>query len=260
MSLRIWLSLIFCYLTLLPWAKAISQEPIVNHDVVFAEKNGELAVEAEHFLKQSETNTRAFYLVQPDQIPDREPDGDPAHVAGAGGNAYIEILPDTRRTHGDKLIRGVNFSPEPGKMAVVSYPVYFETPGTYYVWVRAYSTGSEDNGLHVGIDGEWPESGQRLQWCQGKRTWRWESRQRTEAQHCGEPGRIFLQVDQPGVHTIHFSMREDGFEFDRWLITTNPHFQRPEGIGPPTRLKAGTLPRPFRNVVKDAAQPARQKP
>ena len=142
-------------------------------DVVFKESGGIVAVEAEHFFKQTQTETRAFHLTTAEATPDVKPDGDPSHVAGASGGAYLEILPDTRRTHGDKLIRGTNFSPDPGKMAVVHYKVNFTTPGKYYVWVRAHSTGSEDNGLHVGIDGTWPASGQRLQWCQGKRTWRW---------------------------------------------------------------------------------------
>ena len=31
----------------------------------------------------------------------------------------------------------------------------------------------------MGLDGKWPESGQRLQWCEGKRSWQWESKQRT---------------------------------------------------------------------------------
>jgi hypothetical protein len=117
-------------------------------------------------------------------------------------------------------------------MAVLHYNVYFSTPGRYYVWVRAHSTGSEDNGLHVGMDGTWPETGQRLQWCEGKRTWRWESKQRTEKQHCGEPYKIYLDIEQPGLHSIEFSMREDGFEFDKWLMTKDRNFARPEGPGP----------------------------
>lgn len=246
------------FLTCCCLPSVFSQESIVSNDVVFLEQNGELAVEAEHFQKQTEADVRAFYLVHSDSIPKIKPDGDPAHIAGSGGNAYMEILPDTRRTHADKLTKGVNFAPGAGKMAVLHYPVYFQTPGTYYVWVRAHSTGSEDNGLHVGLDGKWPESGQRLQWCQGKQTWRWDSNQRTEEQHCGEPGKIFLEVDEPGLHTIHFSMREDGFEFDRWLITTDQKFKRPEGIGPATRVKSGTLPKPFRMVKADP--PAAKKP
>lgn len=232
---------------------AVSQNPIIDSGVVFLEQDGQLAVEAEHFLKQTKADVRAFYLVHADATAKVEPDGDAVHLAGAGGNAYMEILPDTRRTHGDKLTKGVNFSPEPGKMAVLHYPVYFQNAGTYYVWVRAFSTGSEDNGLHVGLDGEWPESGQRLQWCKSKQAWRWDSNQRTEKEHCGEPGKIFLEVAEPGLHTIQFSMREDGFEFDRWLITTDRNFNRPDGVGPATAVKSGTLPKPFKVVKADSA-------
>ena len=198
-----------------------------------------------HFLRQTQTDQRRWHLTHSDLTPDISPDGDPNHVAGASGGAYLEILPDTRRTHADKLIRGENFSPQPGKMAVLHYQVHIENPGRYYVWVRAYSTGSEDNGLHVGIDGQWPASGQRLQWCEGKQTWRWESKQRTAEHHCGEPHKIFLDIDQPGAHTIHFSMREDGFEFDKWLMTKNRDFVRPLGPGPGSRVQQGEQPKPF---------------
>ncbi|MCS7469634.1 DUF5060 domain-containing protein [Stieleria sp. ICT_E10.1] len=226
-------------------ASAQAQHPIVDQSLVFAEQDGLVAVEAEHFFKQTANDVRAFYLTHSELTPSITPDGDPSHVAGASGGAYLEILPDTRRTHGDKLIRGTNFAPEPGAMAVLHYKVHISTPGTYYVWVRAHSTGSEDNGLHVGIDGTWPESGQRLQWCEGKQTWRWESKQRTEKQHCGEPYKIFLEINEPGEHVIHFSMREDGFEFDKFLMTTDREFSRPSDAGPQPHLKRGTLPQAF---------------
>ena len=96
-----------------------ASDAIVNESVVFAERDGMVAVEAEHFFEQTLTETRAFHLVTADKVPNVKPDGDLSHVAGAGGGAYLEILPDTRRTHGDKLIRGTNFSPEPGNMAVL---------------------------------------------------------------------------------------------------------------------------------------------
>ena len=56
-------------------------------------------------------------------MPTIEPDGDPVHLEGASGGAYVELLPDTRRGRGDKLINGENFSNVPGKMAVLHYPV-----------------------------------------------------------------------------------------------------------------------------------------
>ena len=143
--------LLFCQTTLVIGADGT--KPIADKGVIFAEKDGLVAVEAEHFFQQTNSEKRAFHLTTSRQTSDIKPDGYAAHVAGASGGAYLEILPDTRRRHDDKLQRGVNFSPEPGKMAVLSYNVHFEKTGRYYVWVRAYSTGSEDNGLHVGLDG-----------------------------------------------------------------------------------------------------------
>jgi hypothetical protein len=179
------------------------------------EANGFLEVEAERFDSQDKTDIRKWHVI-------RSPEG---HSAAASRSAYIEVLPDTRTTHDDKLIPAGNFSDEPGRMAVLHYRVEFTSPGRYFVWVRAYSTGTEDNGIHVGMDGTWPGSGRRMQWCEGKNTWRWASAQRTQANHCGEPGKIYLDVAEPGAHTISFSMREDGFEFDKWIMTKDPSFQ-----------------------------------
>ena len=190
------------------------------------ERDGLLVVEAENFDRQTNDNVRRFHIVgKGDAVS-------PRHVESASGGAYVAVLPDTRRTHDDKLIRGENFSDEPGAIAVLTYRVRFQTPGKYYVWARAYSTGTEDNGIHVGIDGQWPESGRRMQWCEGKNRWRWESKQRTPENHCGEPYKIFVEVIEPGEHEIQFSMREDGFELDRWLMTLEKDFERPEGTGP----------------------------
>jgi hypothetical protein len=246
------------FLLLLPFAVALptvlssdGTQPRAEPDLVFAEQAGVVAVEAEHFISQTQTDQRAFYLTSPNVTPDINPDGDSPHLAGASGGAYLEVLPDTRRTHSDKLINGENFSNEPGRMAVLSYRVHFQNTGRYYVWVRAFSSGSEDNGLHVGIDDTWPASGQRLQWCQGKNSWRWESKQRTAAEHCGEPHKIYLDIEQAGVHTIHFSMREDGFEFDKWLMTKDRDFPRPDGLGPDSLVHAGHAPEPFPFVAAE---------
>jgi len=223
-------------LTLVPSDAKKSQSGARRSETkAFVERDGLVAVEAEHFVAQDKTDTRQWYITSATQTPSLSPDGDESHAASASGGAYLEILPDTRRNHSMKLIHGENFSNEPGKLAVLVYPVRFTTPGRYYVWVRAYSTGSEDNGLHVGLDGSWPASGQRLQWCEGKNTWRWESKQRTEAVHCGEPYKIYLDITGPGLHTIEFSMREDGFEFDKWFMTTDRDCERPAGAGPPEK-------------------------
>jgi hypothetical protein len=87
----------------------------------------------------------------------------------------------------------------------------------------------------VGIDGDWPASGQRLQWCEGKNTWTWDSKQRTQEVHCGVPELIYLEIYKPGEHEIQFSMREDGFEFDKFVLTKA--YESPAGNGPEELVK-----------------------
>lgn len=228
-------------------------EPVAQTDLVVQEADGYVAVEAEHFSRQEKAGVRAWYLTADAANSGLKPDADPPHVAGASGGGYLEILPDTRKNHDEKLIVGENFINEPGKMAILSYRVHFSKPGKYYVWARTHSTGTEDNGLHVGIDGIWPESGQRMQWT-GKNKWVWGSKQRTKEVHTGVPGILFLDIDKAGEHTIQFSMREDGFEFDQWLMTTDPDFAAPEGPAKLSDVKSGALPAPFAVSKKEVVK------
>ncbi|MEM9983655.1 MAG: carbohydrate-binding protein, partial [Bacteroidota bacterium] len=206
--------------------------------LVLEEVNEVLAIEAEHFTTQSLTTHREWYLTEPGNSPGISPDPDGNHAANASGQAYLEILPDTRVTHGDPLVNGVSFSNTPGQTTVINYQVYINNPGRYFVWVRAYSTGTEDNGVHVGLDGNWPASGARMQWCSGKNNWTWESKQRTNANHCGEPQKIYLDINTPGLHTISFSMREDGFEMDKIVLSQS--YSKPNGTGPAEVVYGGT--------------------
>lgn len=225
---------------------ADATKPIVSADLIFAEVGGLIAVEAEHFYKQTRTDKRAWHITSSQGTPDLKPDADPAHVTGASGGAYVEILPDTRATHAETLIGGENFSNTPGELAVLHYRVSINTPGRYYVWVRSHSTGSEDNGVHVGWDGHWPESGRRWQTVQ-KGKWAWDCKQRTEAVHIGVPMQLFLDIEKAGDHEITFSMREDGFEMDKFVLATNKNF-KPEGHGPAVQVKSGSLPAAFPEV------------
>lgn len=201
--------------------------------MVFGEVDGILAVEAEHFVTNDDLGTpRAWYLTTTRRVPGVEPDPDPSHADVASSAAYLEALPDTRVTHDDPIQEGESIFNNVGTGPTLSYRVEFQTAGTYVVWVRAYSTGGEDNGIHVGIDGQWPDSGERVQFCSGKNQWTWSSAQRDSDGPCGVNGTITIEVDAPGEHVITFSMREDGFEFDKWIMALDPEFV-PEGEGPP---------------------------
>jgi len=208
--------LLMCSVLLITSCKCIRERYFHYHE----EKDGYVEVEAEEFYAQDSVNIRQWYLIDADYDNSIKPDADENHYISASKQAYLEILPDTRQTHNDPLTPGENFSNDPGQLGILHYKVKFNTTGKYYVWVRAYSTGTEDNGLHVGLNGEWVESGQRMQWCEGKEKWTWASKQRMPEEHCGIEGRIFLEIKEPGIHTISFSMREDGFEFDKWIMNT----------------------------------------
>ncbi|MFK7983912.1 MAG: hypothetical protein AB8G86_28300 [Saprospiraceae bacterium] len=190
-----------------------------NSKKVFEENNGLVVVEAEDFHSQEQDDVRKWYRIDKNYTANIQPDIDPNHASTASGKVYLEILPDTRTNHDEKLVRGENFSNIPGKLGILNYKVKFNTPGKYYVWVRTFFTGSEDNGIHVGLNGEWVESGQRMQWCEGKDKWTWASKQRTKEEHCGIEQQIYLEIPTAGIHTISFSMREDGFEFDKWAMS-----------------------------------------
>ena len=189
-----------------------------NEKTQHHEKNGFMMVEAESFTSQRADEGRHWYVID-SAFSEDIPGFKENYSSSASGGKYLMLLPDTRVTHDDTLIHGKNFSNEPGKIAILDYPIYFENPGKYYVWVSTYSTGSEDNGVHVGINGQWPENGARMQWCKGKNQWTWASKQRTKEQHCGVERQIYLEIPKKGLHTISFSMREDGFRFDRFALS-----------------------------------------
>ncbi|WP_303316249.1 hypothetical protein Q4Q34_12305 [Flavivirga abyssicola] len=191
----------------------------------FLEKDGFLQVEAENFHDKTNNEVKREWYIRSnnDDIP-FSGDTIENHSTTASKGAYIEALPDTRVTHDDALITGENFFPVPGTGGIVSYKVKITNPGIYYVWALAYSTGTEDNGLHVGINGEWPESGARIQWCEGKDRWTWSSAQRVPENHCGIPQTITLNFEKAGNYVVSFSMREDGFEFDKWILTKDKSF------------------------------------
>lgn len=190
----------------------------------FIEKDGYIEIEAELFNEQRNSDLRIWQIIDEFYKQQYGNDPDSLEYLTASNNKFVELLPDTRVTHDDEFLRGINFSEKPG-LSILEYNVKFQLTGKYYVWVRAFSTGSEDNGIHVGIDGTWPKSGKRMQWCDGKNKWTWESKQRTESNHCGEPKKIYLEIEEPGVHKIQFSMREDGFAFDKFVLSQK--YERP---------------------------------
>lgn len=222
--------------TMISGCQNVNESLVANYPVT-ATIEHTLVIEAEDFASQHLDDKRRWLVISKDTAEHNYADPDLPHFQTASGGQYIEILPDTRVNHYDSLIRGENFSEAGGEVAVLTYPTYFTHPGTYYVWSRAFSSGSEDNGMHIGLNGEWPQSSQRVQFCQGKHQWSWSSAQRTKDNHCGIPNTITLDIPTKGVHTVMVSMREDGFELDKLILTQDKAYQ-PKGID---KLKEKTI-------------------
>ncbi|MDU0355004.1 hypothetical protein RS130_14810 [Paraglaciecola aquimarina] len=215
----------------------VHSHPVVKRQN-YIEKDGLVVIEAENFATQVLSDKRRWLVFNDSDGVNAKgvfADPDLPHTHGASGNSYIEILPDNRTNHDEELIHGENFSPDAGKMAVVTYPVYFSQPGRYIIWGRAFSTGPEDNGFHFGLDGVWQESSQRLQFCDGKHMWTWSSQQRVDSNHCGTPKTLWVDVVEAGQHTLMMSMREDGAELDKIILSNDLHYT-PSGVGPEETL------------------------
>ena len=152
--------------------------------------------------------------------PAQENDPDHNHSDGASGGEYLELLPDIRVKHGDPFGPPQGFWPQPGDGPKASYAVDFPEPGRYHVHARVFSTGTEDNGIHFGLDGQWPDSAKALQACTGgERAWRWSSRRRyVGGRSCGVEKSVWLTVEKAGAHVVAISAREDGFELDRVML------------------------------------------
>jgi len=167
----------------------------------FQESGGQVVLEAEHHGQRIDRNGKSwtFETSQP----------------GFAGGGFLRALPNT----GTNLNTGyVTGSPE------LVYRVNFSSPGTYHVWVRGYGSNGSDDSLHAGLDGAGPASADRITGFPA--SWAWS---RTTMDN-NLPAT--LQINSPGVHTIHLWMREDGFRLDRVLLRTDSSSTAPSGSGP----------------------------
>jgi hypothetical protein len=215
--------------------------PIVSEDVVFKEVNGIVAVEAEHFYKQTNTDVRRWYINSAFHKPNIKPDPDQAPADSASGKAYIEVLPDNFVTLDDPIIDGENLATKAG-MGVVHYKVHFSKTGRYYIWSRMRSNDGEDNTMHAGIDGKFPKTSLILQFPKEQMRWFWNNRIRTAVPAPEGQGTFaFFEIRDTGVHDILFSMREEGHEFDKFILTTDSTYKKPVDEGIPSQILRGAI-------------------
>jgi hypothetical protein len=145
--------------------------------------------------------------------------------AGYSGTAAMRAMPDT----------GTNYT-GPGGYASISprldYVINFTKTGTHYVWVRGIgpSGAGSDDSCHVGLDGVETVSAERISTFGTAWTW---------SNMTMNPSPATINVTTTGPHTVNVWMREDGFGFDKLVLTTNSAYPAPTGNGPAQSVNVG---------------------
>jgi len=101
----------------------------------------------------------------------------------------------------------------------LDYEVYFETPGTYYVWARLLGGGSRDDSIHVGLNGV-PVTYGSFGMTDTSGFWNWEEK---VVWRSGED-RVTVEVAEAGLTTVNVWMREDGTGLDGLILTQDADF------------------------------------
>lgn len=135
-------------------------------------------------------------------------------TAGFSGAGFMRALPDSG------TLINAGFSATSPRL---DFEVEFLTTGTHYIWVRGYATGGADDSVHVGLNGAETSTSDRIDGFTAG-NWVW-------SQNTIDGPVATMVIPTVGTHTINVWMREDGFRFDKLLITTDATYT-PTGTGP----------------------------
>jgi hypothetical protein len=104
----------------------------------------------------------------------------------------------------------------------LDFEVNFVKTGIHYVWIRGIGASSSDDSVHVGLDGAESATSDRITGFSS--SWSW-------SQSTMDGPVATVNVTSAGVHTVNVWMREDGFVFDKLVLTVNAGYT-PAGEGP----------------------------
>ncbi|MBT3296065.1 MAG: hypothetical protein HN919_14535 [Verrucomicrobia bacterium] len=147
-------------------------------------------------------------------------------VAGAGAGRGIEWkLQDKPGCSGKGLMAalpdkgtGVDAGYE-SQCPRLDYLVNFPAKGKYTVWMRSWGANPNGDSIFLGMD---LKGSDKSLFHIGNGKLQWQKHHHDHA----------FDVTEPGMHTIHVWMREDGSAFDKLVITLDRGMITPEGNGP----------------------------
>jgi len=174
---------------------------------------GLISIEAEHY----HANTSAAGH-----------DWSPNSTAGFSGDGAMEATPNSGLNIKD------NYAPLNSPR--MDYDINFVTTGTHYVWVLGLGTHTGNDSIHIGLDNAEVATSKAVEQFPGT-DWIWSNQRRDPAVPGGHLPAT-LEITSTGVKTLNAWMREDGFIFDKIVITTDPAFV-PTGTGPAESFQKG---------------------
>ena len=130
-------------------------------------------------------------------------------VSGYTGTAYLQALPDI----------GAIYTPTQTK-ASASYPIQFNNPGIYKLWLRGYAHNAAGDSVYLSLNND-------LLTVTGFAPNAWAWLEATEQ----------ITIPASGLYTLTLGMREDGLRVDRILLTTDTNYI-PSLFGPAETLRA----------------------
>ncbi len=140
-------------------------------------------------------------------------------TVGSSGNEAMEAAPNI------KFSVTANYAPDNSPR--LDFDVNFVKTGTHYVWVRGYGPDLGSDSIHIGLNNIAVSSAGAMKSFSPNKSWIWCG----DAEGTGVLAPAIIDIPSTGIHTINAWMREDGFIFDKIVITTDPDYV-PTDIGP----------------------------
>ncbi len=179
--------------------------------LTFEESGGLVSIEAENFTANTAQGSHSWALLTD---------------SAASGGSLMASTPDNGTAHNTGYVTN---SPR------LDYEATFASSGTYHVWVRGRAGGAgiyDSDSVHVGLNGAAVSSADRISSFSGSFGW----------SHDTMDGAIAtINVPSAGTHTVNVWMREDGFYFDKLVLTTDAAFTA-SGNGPAETPSSGSGP------------------
>jgi hypothetical protein len=152
-----------------------------------------------------------------------------ADSLGFAGTGAMQALPNAGISHGDVAVAK-------GSSPRLNFRVNFVRTGVHYIWIRANVNNSGgDRSVHAGLnDSIWAPRMEMMT----LRGWKWRSK--ISGATAPPPT---INIKTKGEHTISLWMRQDGFQIDRILLTTNKDYEYSlpvDDIGPAESPRSGT--------------------